>query len=137
MTEASEPPARAGGVTSVLIADDDARVRHALRALIDCEPGVVVVGEAGCVKNVLACDSVLQPSVILLDILQSRLEEGLALIRALSQERGRPVVAISMRGGLREAALAAGARAFVEKGAAPELVLSTLLAAAGHDPTAV
>lgn len=131
MSEVSEPPARADSVTSVLIADDDARVRHALRALIACEPGVVVVGEAGCVKNVLACDSVLQPSVILLDILQSRLEEGLALIRALT-ERGRPVVAISMRGGLREAALAAGARAFVEKGAAPEVVLHTLLAAAGH-----
>lgn len=120
-------------ITSVLIADDDARVRHALRALIDAEPGIVVVGEAGSVAEVLECDHVLQPGVILLDLLLPRPEEGLKLIDVLSRERGRSVVVISVRGGLRAAALAAGARAFVEKGAAPEMVLSALYAAAGYE----
>ena len=120
-------------ITSVLIADDDARVRHALRALIDAEPGIVVVGEAGSVSEVLECDRVLQPGVVLLDLLLPRPEEGLKLIDVLSRQRGRSVVVISVRGGLRAAALAAGARAFVEKGAAPEMVLSALYAAAEYE----
>ena len=45
--EASIPAARGGAVTiSVLIADDQALVRSGLRAIIESEPGMEVVGEA-------------------------------------------------------------------------------------------
>ena len=51
----------------VLIADEDPRVRHALRALIESEPDVVVVGEAWSVDDVVDSCSHLRPSVVLLD----------------------------------------------------------------------
>src|SRR5438067_13203354 len=122
----SRPPA----TVRVLIADGDARVRHALRAMIEATPGLTVVGEASTPGQLLDRDAALQPAVILLDFFAQRREEDLALLHTLAQERGRPVVVLSIRGGLRTAALAAGARAFVETGTPPEVLLAALCAAA-------
>jgi DNA-binding NarL/FixJ family response regulator len=109
----------------VLIADDDGRVRRALRALLEAEDGLMVVGEAGSPSEVLACAEALRPTVILLDLLLPTAAEGLALLPRLARW---PVVALSVRGGLRDPALRAGARAFVEKGAMPEALLAVLRA---------
>ena len=57
------------GRARVLIVDDDGRVRRALRALLEAEDGLVVVGEAGTPAEVLALADALQPAVILLDLL--------------------------------------------------------------------
>ncbi len=115
----------------VLIADDDPRVRHALRALIESASGVLVVGEVGSADDLLECDRTLDPGIILLDLILSDKEERLDLLRNLGQE-GRSVVAISVRGGLRQSALDAGACAFVEKGATPDVVLQALYVAAAQ-----
>lgn len=115
----------------VLIADEDPRVRHALRALIESEPDVVVVGEAWSVDDVVDSCSHLRPSVVLLDPVMTRLDDGLRLVRFLTQIERHAVVAISLRGCLRDAVLAAGASAFIEKGAAPEALLAALHSA-GH-----
>ncbi|GAC1332869.1 MAG: hypothetical protein NVS2B16_11730 [Chloroflexota bacterium] len=119
------------GIVRVLIADDDPRVRHALRALIESSSGITVVGEAGSSDELLECDRTLDPEVILLDLILSGKEEHFDLLRILGQE-GRSVVAISVRGGLRQLALDAGACAFVEKGATPDVVLQALQYAAAH-----
>lgn len=110
----------------VLIADEDPRVRHALRALIDSEPGVAVVGEAGNVEDVVDACCHLAPSVVLLDPVMTRPEDALGLVRFLTQIERHSVVAISLRGSLRDTVLAAGASAFVEKGAAPDVLLAAL-----------
>ena len=122
----SGPPA----TVRVLIADSDARVRHALRAVIDATPGLEVVGEASTPAQVLERDATLQPAVILLDFFAQCQEEDVTLLRTLVHQRGRPVVVLSIRGGLRAAALKAGARAFIEKGTPPEMVLAALRAVA-------
>lgn len=117
------------GAIRVLVADNDPRVRRGLRALLEADPGVILVGEARTAQEVLERDRALQPAVILLDPMLPGCEDGLRLLHELCQQR-RPVVAISMRGGLRKAALGAGARDFLEKGSYPELVLRALHAAA-------
>lgn len=119
------------GLVRVLIADDDPRVRHALRALIESADGALVVGEACSTDELLEYDRTLEPGVILLDLILSPKDEHLDLLRLLGQE-GRSVVAISVRGGMRQAALDAGACAFVEKGATPDVVLQALQTAAAQ-----
>ena len=113
----------------VLIADDDARVRQALRALIECDPDIVVAGEAGSSREVLERDHSLSPSVVLLDLILPSEEEGMAALKQLVQSSQRPIVAISMRAYLGKAALEAGAYTFVEKGSAPDNLLAALHAA--------
>ena len=109
----------------VLIVDDDARVRHALRALISSSDGLCPLGEASSARGALAADEELGPDVVLLDLLLPSVDDGLEVLAVLVA-RGRTVVALSLRAALAAAALAAGAAAFVEKGASPDHLLSTL-----------
>lgn len=99
----------------VLVVDDDARVRAALSQTIALESGLVMVAAVADTAAALAwaerCDS----DVALIDLFLPELASGLTLVRLLAQRTRCPVVAMSMRGGLRTAALAAGASSFVEK----------------------
>ncbi len=52
----------------VLIADDEALVRGGFRALIDAEPGMVVVGEAADGATVVDLAQQIRPDVVLMDI---------------------------------------------------------------------
>lgn len=51
----------------VFLADDQAKVRAALRLLLEQEPGLSVVGEVTEAKDLLAQVQVTQPDVVLLD----------------------------------------------------------------------
>ena len=69
----------------ILIADDHAIVREGLRALIDTERGMELVGEAADgVEAVLQARS-LQPDVILLDLVMPR-KDGIEAIGEIKQE---------------------------------------------------
>ena len=114
----------------VLVADDDARVRAAIGRTIALEPGLVVVAAAAGAVAALALAERTGPSVALVDMLIPDEAAGLALVRSLAQRPGCAVVAMSVRGGLRGAALAAGAVAFVEKAGDIDAVLDTVRAAA-------
>jgi chemotaxis response regulator CheB len=83
----------------VLIVDDDARVRRALRCLIDCSPDLTVVGEAGSTRSATRLDLELRPDVVVLDLLLPQAPEGMEVLREL-RGRDRPVVAISRMGEL-------------------------------------
>jgi DNA-binding NarL/FixJ family response regulator len=66
----------------VLIADDQALIRSGLRAIIESEPGLEVVGEAGDGAEAVEAVRRLRPHVALMDIRMPRLD-GVAATRAL------------------------------------------------------
>jgi NarL family two-component system response regulator LiaR len=68
----------------VLIADDHAIVREGLRALIDTEPGMELVGEASDGAEAIQLARSLKPDVLLLDMLMPR-KDGLEVIAEIKQ----------------------------------------------------
>ena len=114
----------------VLVIDDDARVRAAITQTIGLEDDLQVVGEAWDAVTATASAAETEPSVVLVDVLLPDETTGLELVRRLNQRPACAVVAMSVRSGLRGPALAAGARAFVEKGIDIEAVLAAVRAAA-------
>lgn len=69
----------------VLIADDYPLVRDSLRALLETEPGMEVVGEAADGVEVVLKAHVLQPDVILLDLVMPR-QDGIGAISQIKQQ---------------------------------------------------
>ena len=119
----------------VLIVDDDPRVRQALGSTVALEADMVMVAEAADGQTALAVAEATNPSVALVDILLPDDVTGLALVCSLEQRPGCEVVAMSVRSGLRAAARAAGAVAFVEKGDDIDALLQAVrLAAASAAP---
>lgn len=116
---------------SVVIVDDDTRVRRALRTLIDGSPDLAVVGEAATPAEALEVVATTDPDVVVLDMLLPQASDGLGLTRTLSSE-GKMVVAISMLASLHQKALAAGATEFLEKDGAGMTKLHETLRSSGR-----
>ena len=110
----------------VLLADDQTRVRSALRLLLEQEPGLSVVGEAAEAEDLLAQVEATQPDLVLLDweLPGLRTDDWLSVIRALCPQL--KVIALSGQPEARRAALSAGADAFVSKGEPPERLLAAV-----------
>lgn len=110
----------------VLIADDQVKVRSALRLWLQRQTGILVVGEAIDATGVLDWIEAACPDVVLLDWELP----GLAardLVPELRQRcPGLRIVALSGRAGAEGEARAAGAVAFVSKGEPPEHLLRAL-----------
>jgi DNA-binding NarL/FixJ family response regulator len=117
----------------VLIVDDDPRVRQAIGSTIALEADMVMVAEAADAATALALAEDTGPSVALVDVLLPDDVSGLTLVGNLQQRPGCEVVAMSVRSGLRAAARAAGAVAFVEKGSDIDALLQAVrLAGSGN-----
>ncbi len=67
----------------VLIADDHAIVRKGIRALLATEPGIEVTGEAQDGKQAITEAAILQPDVILMDLVMPELD-GITAIQHIS-----------------------------------------------------
>jgi DNA-binding NarL/FixJ family response regulator len=110
----------------VLLADDQPRVRFALRVLLERQVGLEMVGEAVDAKGLLAQTEATHPDLVLLGWELP----GLASVGWLSTLREiHPdlyVIALSGRPGARRAALDAGADAFISKTDPPERLLAAI-----------
>jgi DNA-binding NarL/FixJ family response regulator len=113
----------------VLIAENDPRVRAALRSFLSASPGLAIVADAA---TALETARERAPDVALVDVLLPTAQDGLGLVRALTAELNIPAVAISIHGWVRASALAAGAHRFLDKDSAPELLVVALHAAVRH-----
>src|SRR5258708_13922055 len=89
-TAAGASPARP---IRVLVADDHAIFRAGLKALLEAQPDLRVIGEAGDGAEAVARTRALRPDVVLLDLSMPGMD-GLASLRALHREGlpGRPLV---------------------------------------------
>jgi DNA-binding NarL/FixJ family response regulator len=122
--------------TRLLIADDQALVRAGFRKILESEPGLDVVAEAG--DGLPAVDAAVRsrPDVALVDIRMPRLDGIEATRRILARTGNRSRVLIVTTYGLDEyvyEALRAGASGFMLKDAPPEdLIAAVKVVAAGE-----
>jgi DNA-binding NarL/FixJ family response regulator len=114
----------------VLLADDQAKVRSAMRLLFEQDPDIEVIGEAVDATGLLDWVGAVCPDMVLLDweLPGGAGEELLSAIRASCSLTS--VVALSGRPEARPAALDAGADAFVSKGDPPERLIEAVRACA-------
>lgn len=114
----------------VLIADDDHRVRTALSALLTSTAGFDIVGASATTDSAFSLARQHRPTVALIDILLPEALDGLGLLRAITNELHIPAIAMSIDGGLRNRALAAGATQFFDKDGTADLLIAALRAVA-------
>jgi len=110
----------------VLLADNQTKVRSALRLLLEQQPGLSVVGETAEADDLLAQVEATQPDLVLLDWELPDLGGAATLARLRTAQPGLLVIALSGRPEARQAALDAGADAFVSKGDPPERLLAAV-----------
>jgi DNA-binding NarL/FixJ family response regulator len=120
---------------SVLIADDQALVRVGLRKVLESEPDMTVVGEAGDGEQAVDGARRLRPDVILMDIRMPALD-GIEATRRITAATPLARVIILTTFGLDTyvyESLRAGASGFMLKDAPPEEITAAVRIVAGGD----
>ena len=114
----------------ILIADDHPLFRDGLRVLLESVDDLQVVGEATSGEDVVALAALLQPEVILMDIKMPGLNGIEATRRILAAAPGLKILIVSMFEDDDSvfAALRAGARGYILKGAAQTETLRAIRA---------
>jgi two-component system, NarL family, response regulator NreC len=123
------------GAIRVLIVDDHAVIRSGLHMLLDAEPDIEVVGEAGNVKDAVFEARAQKPDVVLMDVVmpgQSGIE-GVPLV--LREAPGAKVLVLSMQDDPRyvHEAFAAGAAGYILKEAVDAEVVGAIHQVAAGD----
>jgi two-component system, NarL family, nitrate/nitrite response regulator NarL len=118
----------------VLLVDDQAVVRRALRVRFHLEPDLEVVGEASTGREALTLAQTLAPDVVLMDIQMPEMDgiEATAALRRVVPQSAIVILSISDDAQTRGLAQAAGAVAFVEKRGATDALLSAIRQAAAQ-----
>src|SRR5207249_1008590 len=122
------PRDAADRMTSVLIADDQALVRVGLRKILESEPEMTVVGEAGDGEDAVAEARRLRPDVVLMDIRMPVLDGIEATRRIVRAQPGTRVLILTTFGldTYVYDALRAGASGFMLKDAPPEEIAAAV-----------
>jgi two-component system response regulator NreC len=134
MTRHAAAEKRGGRQMDVLLADDRAEVRSAIRLLLEEQRGVDVVAEAADLEQLMLALEATQPDVVLLDWELPGSRSGgrptshskrlMALMRRLCP--GMLIIVMSGAPEVRGEAERCGADAFVSKADPPEALLAVL-----------
>jgi DNA-binding NarL/FixJ family response regulator len=128
-------PAR-GASARIFLVDDQALVRAGFRMLIEAQPDMEVVGEAGDGRAALEALAVTRADVVLMDVRMPGLDGVEATERLLAQSPDPPKVVVLTTFDLDEyvfAAIRAGASGFLLKDSRPEELLGAIRAVLGGD----
>jgi DNA-binding NarL/FixJ family response regulator len=123
-------------MTRILIADDQALVRGGLRMILEAQPDLAVVGEAGDGREALVQARELRPDLVLMDIRMPGLEGLEATKRLLSAGDAPPKVLVLTTFDLDEyvyEAIRAGASGFLLKSAPPRQLVEGVRAVMAGD----
>ncbi|MDT7718311.1 MAG: hypothetical protein QOH09_4303 [Pseudonocardiales bacterium] len=113
----------------VLIADDQALLRGSLRVLIETEPDLVVVGEAGTGAEAVDLVAARRPDVVLMDVRMPDMDGIEATRRITAAHEDAPRILVLTTFDLDEyvySALRAGASGFLLKDTPPAQLLEAL-----------
>lgn len=119
----------------IVVADDHAIVREGLRALLDAVEEFELVGEVGTGREAVRAATALRPAVLIMDI---HMPDGTGIDATREIVRLAPNIAVLMLTMFDDddsvfAAMRAGARGYVLKGADPQQILQAIEAVAtGH-----
>jgi len=119
-------------MTTVLLVDDHHVVRRGIRALLENEAGIHVVGEAGTGVEAARLAQQLKPDVLIIDLMLADMS-GLEVIRQVRKRAPAiSAVVLSMYGNdcYVVEALQAGAKAYVLKDSPPEELMRAVREAA-------
>jgi len=121
--------------TTILLVDDHPLFRKGLRLLIEEEPDMSAVGEAGDGKEALEKVLELSPDVVIMDISMPDFNGIDATRQIVSEVPSAKVVALSMHAGKRfvEDMLQAGAAGYILKKSAPEDLVNGIRTVAQGD----
>ena len=113
---------------TVLLVDDHAVVREGYRRLLERDNSLVVVGEAATAAEAMRCDGELKPDVLVLDIALPGVSGIEVLRRILARRPAARVLMFSMYqdGIYASRALNAGARGYLSKACAPDLLVEAV-----------
>ena len=102
---------------TVLLADDHTIVRQGLRAILDAEPDLEVVGEVSDGREAVQAVTTLRPSVVVMDVAMPGLNGIEATRQIVSQADAPRVIMLSMYADIEHVlhALDAGASGYVRK----------------------
>jgi DNA-binding NarL/FixJ family response regulator len=119
----------------VLVVDDDALMRAGLRGVLDSDPGIEVVGEAGDGREAVYRCRFLEPEVVLMDVRMPDLD-GISATRELLA--AHPQVRVMVLTTFEQddyifGALAAGASGFLLKRTPPEELVAAVHTVAAGD----
>jgi len=120
---------------SVLLVDDHAVVREGYRQLLERDDHLIVIAEASSAADALRIDAELKPDVIVLDIALPGVSGIEILRRILSQRPDARVLMFSMYqdGIYATRAINGGARGYVSKSSAPDLLVAAVRTVAGGE----
>jgi DNA-binding NarL/FixJ family response regulator len=120
----------------VVLADDQPLVRGGFRLILEAEPGVAVVGEAGDGEEAVAAARRLKPDIVLMDVQMPRVD-GLEATRRIAQDRALHTRVLILTTFERDdyvfEALRAGASGFMLKNATPEDLIRAVRIVAGGE----
>jgi DNA-binding NarL/FixJ family response regulator len=122
-------------VIRILVADDHALLRNGLRAMLDAQDDLEVVGEAADGEEALAATAALRPDVVVMDIRMPRVD-GIEATRRLAAQGEAPRVLVLTTFDLDEyvfEALRAGADGFMLKDAPPARLADAVRAVAAGE----
>ncbi|SDO59707.1 DNA-binding response regulator, NarL/FixJ family, contains REC and HTH domains [Microbacterium sp. ru370.1] len=117
--------------TRVLVVDDQALIRAAVRDLLDAADGIEVIGDAADGEQAVALAADLRPDVVVCDIRMPRMD-GIEATRRICADPALADTRVLILTTFEEddyvvAALRAGASGFIGKGAEPEEIVHAVL----------
>lgn len=119
----------------VVVVDDHRMMRDGLRMVLEREPGIVLVGEAGSAAEGARVAAGTRPDVVVMDLEMPEVDgiAGVGMVRAVAPDVR--VVMLSIHGTREDIAraAAAGADAFVAKAAADTALVDAIRRAAAGD----
>lgn len=112
----------------VLLVDDHAIVRQGLAAMIENEPDMIVVGQAGDGQEAIACYRQLQPDITLMDLRMPHMSGVNATIAICAEFTHAQIIVLTTYDGDEDIyrALRAGAKGYLLKDAEPEALLNAI-----------